>query len=482
MYRSVGKCWLLLGIVVVFVMAAACPAQAGWWTKYYRFVNQTGSDQHYARAILQGLEVVTGFYSGPDPWGGGSSSLIWLAGVPSTAVTSPPQATNGGLIPDGMAVMMGWHCVDASCRLRDLRWLDANGVASGPVLPTHTWGVPGGGFIIQTGTDTFEWWMCNDTGLPIQVSQAEFMTFSADLSWEDLGDVATYGFTGRQVETIDLLFIDPLYAEVEAAGSGVIPAPAARSLLRKLDNAAADKDAGLVSYQVDDVDRALWYWGKAIGHMESFKSQITNMDQKKQNGDIPELLAGAWITAAEEIMSLLRDLPVPPLEGVPPVLLPGECFSFEISGGEANALVLHGTIFDDNGNPVLDWVEQTETVDVPTCAILITDPEPAYLWPADHKMVDMTAELASKFEVYSPSDEATWYFEEVVSNQPEDDTGDGDTEADWIIDGQWLVLRAERSGNDEARIYTVTVRAVGDNGVPSEPMYLRVFVDHDQGE
>lgn len=482
MYRSVGKCWLLFGIIVVFVVVAACPAQAGWWTKYYRFVNQTGYDQHYARAILQGLEDVTAFYSGPDPWTGGSLSLMWLAGVPSTAVTSPPQGTAYAPIPNGKAVMMGWHAADASCRLRDLRWLNANGVASAPVIPTHAWGVTGGGFIIQTGPDTFEWWMCNDTGLPIQVSQAEFMTFSSMLTWPDLGDVATYGLTGRQVETIDLLFIDPLYdAVVTAAESGDIPAPAARSLLRKLDNATEDKKAGLASYQADDVDRALWYWGKAIGHIESFKSQITNMDQK-QNGDIPEGLVEVWIPAADEIISLLGDLPVAPLEGVPPVLLPGECFSFEISGGETNALVLHGTILDDNGNPVLDWVEQTTTVDVPTCAILITDPEPAYLWPADHKMVDMAAELASKFEIYSPSYEATWYFDDVVSNQPEDDTGDGDTEADWIIDGQWLVLRAERSGNDEARIYTVTVRAVGVNGVPSEPMYLRVFVDHDQGE
>ncbi len=389
MYRSVGKCWLLLGIVVVFVMAAACPAQAGWWTKYYRFVNQTGSDQHYARAILQGLEVVTDFYSGPwEPWRKGKAGCMRLGGVWSTTVTSP-QATAGGLIPNGKAVMMGWHAADGNCRLRDLRWLNADGVASPPILPTNAWGVPGGGELIENPDGTYTWIIHNDTDSDMQLANVQFGPFSGYfLDWINLDQAADEGVAGKRVIDIDLLILDLRLRVIEAQEKEQLPDPSANGLLRKTDKAVDDKHAGLASFEAGDPDRALFYWSRAIRHMETFISEIQSTSGRKK---MPEGLAQEWIADAEDIIAELQDLAqfkaLSATGAVPNVLPDGQSASFLISGvGPGDALVLSGWVLGPDNEPVLQWTEQVRITDPddavpPVLDVTITpgpDAEPYY--------------------------------------------------------------------------------------------------------
>ena len=67
----------------------------------------------------------------------------------------------------------------------------------------------------------------------------------------------------------------------------------------------------------------------------------------------------------------------------------------------------------------------------------------------------------------------TCRIESVASNEPVDGLGDGDTSPDWEITGDLtLNLRAERSGQGDGRVYTITVACVDSSGNRSTSMVL----------
>jgi hypothetical protein len=67
----------------------------------------------------------------------------------------------------------------------------------------------------------------------------------------------------------------------------------------------------------------------------------------------------------------------------------------------------------------------------------------------------------------------------VSSNEPVNSTGDGNTEPDWIVVNNTTVqLRAERKGNGNGRIYTITVTCTDQYGNASSRS-TNVVVPHD---
>ncbi len=86
------------------------------------------------------------------------------------------------------------------------------------------------------------------------------------------------------------------------------------------------------------------------------------------------------------------------------------------------------------------------------------------LWPPNHQMVPETL----SYSVGTTCDPNPALAVSVVSNQPINGTGDGDTAPDWIIiDSHDLQLRAERAATLGARVYTVTVSATDSAGASS---------------
>jgi hypothetical protein len=69
----------------------------------------------------------------------------------------------------------------------------------------------------------------------------------------------------------------------------------------------------------------------------------------------------------------------------------------------------------------------------------------------------------------------------VTSNQPENGTGDGNTESDWtIVDEHNVKLRAERAGNGGCRIYSIQITSTDQYGNSSDST-ITVVVPHDMG-
>lgn len=133
------------------------------------------------------------------------------------------------------------------------------------------------------------------------------------------------------------------------------------------------------------------------------------------------------------------------------------------------------TVTDANGESAEC---STTVVVVDTTPPVITDLKSSrfYLWPPNHIMVPVSLTAT----VTDLCGDATWKITSITSNQPDNGLGDGNTSDDWEITGDHTVkLRAERSGKNGTREYTINVVATDDSGNESETMSVVVYVPHD---
>jgi len=86
---------------------------------------------------------------------------------------------------------------------------------------------------------------------------------------------------------------------------------------------------------------------------------------------------------------------------------------------------------------------------------------PPVLWPPNHKMKNVNVNYTSTDNCPGP---ITCNIV-VTSDEPENGTGDGDTAPDWeLINDHHIKLRAERAGNGDGRVYTVTLTCTDQYG------------------
>lgn len=100
----------------------------------------------------------------------------------------------------------------------------------------------------------------------------------------------------------------------------------------------------------------------------------------------------------------------------------------------------------------------------------------AELWPPDHAMVPVNILGISDPD----SDAVVVEILGVTSDESVDATGDGNFCADAVIDGENVLLRSERSGNGDGRVYTITYRARDERGAQCEGS-VTVCVPKSQG-
>jgi len=106
-------------------------------------------------------------------------------------------------------------------------------------------------------------------------------------------------------------------------------------------------------------------------------------------------------------------------------------------------------------------------------------PSISLLWPPDYRMVPVSIVGLTDPAGVPPTITIT----KVTSDEPTNGLGDGDTAIDAIIQGNGSVLlRSERSGNGDGRVYTITYTATTPLGIGCINNTISVGVPHDQGK
>lgn len=139
----------------------------------------------------------------------------------------------------------------------------------------------------------------------------------------------------------------------------------------------------------------------------------------------------------------------------------------------ANSIALSSVTVDtDNANNASSAIVMASN---PPPAITEVAVDRDTLWPPEHEMIPVRVD-------YTVTDNCGTVVcaLQVTSDEPEDGLGDGDTAPDWmVIDEHNVMLRAERDGRGDGRIYTIRVTCTDESGASSTET-VPVTVPHDR--
>ncbi len=157
--------------------------------------------------------------------------------------------------------------------------------------------------------------------------------------------------------------------------------------------------------------------------------------------------------------------PTPTFTAPPVVAMASVTLEFELTVDDGFDVVASDTVvitvLDTNAPPACD----------------LAQPSLAMLWPPNHKLIPVTITGVS-----DPDDEEVLItILDVTQDEPLNGLGDGDTAPDAVIQGDTVLLRAERAGGGNGRVYRISFMA--DDGVAGVCTgSVTVCVPHDKGQ
>jgi|CXWL01.1.fsa_nt_gi hypothetical protein len=161
-----------------------------------------------------------------------------------------------------------------------------------------------------------------------------------------------------------------------------------------------------------------------------------------------DALSFTWTQTAGPLVTLTGGTTASPTFTAPAVGAGGMMFTFRLVASDGQASSAADTV-----NILVQ-----DTNDPPVCTL--AQPSVASLWPPNHTMVPVT--IAG---ITDPNDQAiTITFTAVTQDEPVNGLGDGDTSPDAAASGNQILLRAERAGTGNGRVYQVHFTALDDQG------------------
>ena len=134
---------------------------------------------------------------------------------------------------------------------------------------------------------------------------------------------------------------------------------------------------------------------------------------------------------------------------------PTPYFTAPLVGPGGASLVFELTVNDGLGGVATDvvtiWVSNIN--DPPNCGLARA--KPAMLWPPNHSLVPVNITNLTD----PNNDQVTITILGVTQDEPVNGLGDGDTSPDAVISGKSLLLRAERAGLGNGRVYQISFKA-----------------------
>jgi hypothetical protein len=140
--------------------------------------------------------------------------------------------------------------------------------------------------------------------------------------------------------------------------------------------------------------------------------------------------------------------------------------------------ILLRTTDDDGGTNDDVVVVNIRDTQAPMVAMVVS---PTRLWPPNHTM-HVVARGASASDVCDPAPALRFA---ITSDESENGLGDGDTAPDWVVEASGasvadVLVRAERSGLGDGRLYTIRATAIDRAGNTSGAAVGTVTVPHNQ--
>ena len=301
-----------------------------------------------------------------------------------------------------------------------------------------------------------------DAGLNVSIAEGGAVALSGLFSSDLDGEALTYSWiqtAGTPVTLTGALTATPSFTAplINSGGDPTVTSTLTFKLTVK--DIAGDTSSDLVDVKVVNVDHAPT--ADAGGSKNVGEAVVTSLNASASSDPDGDALTFAWTQTS----------------GTPVVLTGANTaapsFTTPFVGPAGTSLTFKVTVSDPYGRSASDTA---------TVAVFNTNTPPtvsqakastASLWPPNHAMVSI-----SILGVLDPENNATIAITSVTQDEPTQGLGDGDTAIDAIIQGSTVLVRSERSGTGNGRVYHIHFKASDFEGSASG--VVTVSVPHDK--